>query len=144
MKITACPLCGSTNVGTGGISDGVHPQEFLKQACKNCGWTGTPLEFDTEKDYQQFLDEINKEKETYYKISYEDPAKSAPFRRYVIRSFWTVSLYLLILVIPGIVFFIISELAGFPSNIGVLFAFLSFFGYIYFLCKKELWNKIQR
>jgi hypothetical protein len=45
MKITACPLCGSKNVGMGGINDGVHPQEFLKQACKNCGWTGTPLEF---------------------------------------------------------------------------------------------------
>ena len=144
MKITACPLCGSKNVGIGGISDGVHPQEFLKQACKNCGWTGTPLEFDTEKDYQQFLGELKKEEEIRDKIYYEDPAKTAPVRRYVIRSFWAVSLYLLILVIPGMVYFLISELAGFPNDIGVLFAFLSFFGYIYFLWKKELWNKIQR
>ena len=52
MRITAFPLCGSKNVGIGGIRDGVHPQEFLKQVCKNCGWTGTPLEFDTEEEYQ--------------------------------------------------------------------------------------------
>jgi len=63
MKITACPLCGSKNVGMGGIRDGVHPQEFLKQACKNCGWTGTPLEFDTDKEYKQFLNGLIKEDE---------------------------------------------------------------------------------
>ena len=60
MKITACPLCGSKNVGIGRISDGVNPQEFLKQACKNCGWTGTPLEFDNEKEYQQSHPALNK------------------------------------------------------------------------------------
>ena len=95
MKITACPLCGSKNVGIGGISDGVHPYEFLKQACKNCGWTGTPLEFDNEKEYQQFFDELKKEDNIRDEDYYEDPAKKAPIRRYILRSFWTVFLFLL-------------------------------------------------
>ena len=144
MRITACPLRGSKNVGTGGITDGVNPHEFSKQACKNCGWTGFPLEFENEKDYQRFLSELNKEDEIRDKTYYEDPAKAAPVQRYVIRSFWVAFLYILILVIPALVYMIISELAGLPNNIGVFFAFLSFFVYIYIVWKKELWNKIQR
>jgi hypothetical protein len=144
MKITACPLCGSKKVVTSGISDGVNPHEFLKQACKNCGWTGFPLEFDSENDYQKFLIGFKKEDGTRDKTYYEDPAKSAPIRRYLIRSFWVIFLYLLILIIPAFVYILISELAGFQSNIGGFFAFLSFFVYIYILWKKELWNIIKR
>ena len=144
MKITACPLCGSKNVGMGGIRDGVHPQEFLKQACKNCGWTGTPLEFDTDNEYQQFLHDLSEEDEIRDKIYYEDPAKAAPIRRYIIRSFWTIFLFLFALVIPSIVYVLISDVGSFSTGIGWLFAFFSLMIYIYFVCKKELWNKIKR
>ncbi len=144
MKITACPLCGSKNVGIGGIRDGVNPQEFLKQACKNCGWTGTPLEFDNEKDYQKFLDNLKTDDKNHDEIYYEDPAAKAPIRRYIIRGFWVIFLYLLILIIPALAYILISELAGLPNNVGVGFAFLSFFGYIYIVWKKELWNIIKR
>ncbi len=144
MKITACPLCGSKNVGIGGIRDGVNPHEFLKQACKNCGWTGFPLEFDNEQDYQKFLEDLDRKDEIRDRTYYEDPAKSAPVQRYLIRSFWVVFLYILVLVIPAFVYILISELAGLPNNIGVFFAFLSFFVYIYIFWKKELWNLIKR
>ena len=144
MKITACPLCGSKNVGIGGIRDGVHPHEFLKYACKNCGWTGFPLEFDDEKDYQKFLDELKNEDKFRDKTYYEDPAKSAPIQRYVIRIFWVTLLYLLILIIPALTYILISELAGLANNIGIFFAFISFFGYVYILWKKELCNMIKR
>jgi hypothetical protein len=142
--ITACPLCGSKNVGIGGIRDGVHPQEFLKQACKNCGWTGTPLEFDNDKEYQQFLHDLRKEDEFRYKQYYEDPAKEAPIRRYITRSFWTIFLFLFALIIPGLVYIIISDIGGFSAGIGWLVAFFSLMIYIYFVWKKELWNKITR
>ncbi|MCK4416501.1 MAG: hypothetical protein KAU84_05035, partial [Thermoplasmatales archaeon] len=64
--------------------------------------------------------------------------------RYIIRGFWVIFLYLLILIIPALVYILISELAGLPNNVGVGFAFLSFFGYIYIVWKKELWNIIKR
>jgi len=144
MRITACPLCGSKKVGTGGITDGVNPHEFLKQACKNCGWTGFPLEFENEKDYQKFLIDLKKKDEIRDKTYYVDPAKAAPVQRYLIRSFWVAFLYILIFVIPALTYLIISELAGLPSNVGGFFAILSFFGYVYFLWKKELWKLIKR
>ena len=144
MKITACPLCGSKNVGIGRISDGVNPQEFLKQACKNCGWTGTPLEFDNEKEYQQFLDELKKEDNIRDEDYYEDPAKKAPIRRYILRSFWTVFLFLFALVIPGILYVLVSVVGGFSTGLGWLFAFISLILYIYLVWSKELWNKIKR
>jgi len=144
MKITACPLCGSINVGMGGIRDGVHPQEFLKLACKNCGWTGTPLEFDTEIEYRQFLHDLKNEDKIRGENYYEDPAKAAPIRRYIIRSFWTIFLFLFALVIPSIVYVLVSVFGNFSTGLGWLFAFLSLMIYIYFVWNKELWNKIKR
>jgi len=144
MKITACPLCGSQNVGMGGIRDGINPKDFLKQACKNCGWTGIPLEFENDKEYQQFLHGLIEEDEIHDKDYYEDPAKEAPIRRYIIRSFWTIFLFLFALILPGIVYVLISEAGGFSTGISWLFAFFSLMIYIYFVWKKELWNKIKR
>jgi hypothetical protein len=144
MKITACPLCGSKNVGIGGIRDGVHPHEFLKQACKNCGWTGTPLEFETEKEYEHFLNDLIKEDKICVDDYYEDPAKAAPIRRYIIRSFWTIFLFLFALVIPSIVYVLVSVVGNFSTSLGWLFAFFSLIIYIYIVWKKELWNNIKR
>jgi predicted nucleic-acid-binding Zn-ribbon protein len=144
LVITACPLCGSKSVGSAGIRDGVNPNEFLKQACKNCGWTGTPLEFDSEQDYHAFLKELIIDTKDLDDSAFADPAKQAPIKRYMIRGFWTSFLYILLFVIPGIVFFLISILFGLPNQIGIFFAFLSFFIYIYFFWKNELWNMIKR
>ena len=144
MVITACPVCGSKRVVSAGIRDGINPQEFLKQACKNCGWTGTPLEFDSEDDYQAFIKELNIDNKDLDDPVFADPAEQAPIKRYIIRGFWTSFLYLLLLVIPGIVFYLISILFGLSNQIGIFFAFVSFFIYIYFFWKMELWNMIQR
>jgi hypothetical protein len=144
MAISACPHCGSKKVGIGRITDGVNPHEFLKQSCRNCGWNGFPLEFDNEKEYQKFLKDLDKKDEICDRNYYEDPTKSAPVQRYIIRSFWVVFLYILVFVTPALVYILISELAGLPNDIGVFFAFLSFFVYLYILWKKELWNLIKR
>ena len=144
MKITACPLCGSKNIDIGGIRDGVHPQEFLKKACKNCGWTGTPLEFDSEKDYQQFLDDLKTDDNIRNEDYFEDPAMSAPIRRHINRGLWSSALLFPALLIPLIIYAMISIIGGLPIAIGGLISILSFFGYFYFVWKKELWNKIKR
>jgi hypothetical protein len=144
MKITACPLCGSTHVGTAGIRDGVNPQEFSKQACKNCGWTGMPLEFDTIEEYQHFLDDLGKKDTSFNKNYFEDPAEAAPIRRYILRSFLTSMLILCAVVLPGIVYGLVSIVGPFSNEIGALCALLSFIFYLYLVWKKELWNTIKR
>lgn len=62
MKIIACPRCGSGNIDVAGVRDGTVPAEVWKKVCKKCGWTGSPLEFDSEKDYQKFLEHLKKSK----------------------------------------------------------------------------------
>ena len=74
----------------------------------------------------------------------EDPAESHPWKRYILRNFITKSLIYLAIIIPASVFFLVSILLNFSIKIGIILAACSFFGYIYFLWKKELWNKIMR
>ena len=144
MKIKACPNCGSRSVSTAGISDGINPKEFFKLVCKQCGWTGIPLEFDSENDYNNFYNKLHiKDIKTNDDVFY-DPAEDAPVTRYFIRWFMASFLFLLLFIIPGIVYLTLSIIAGLPNEIGGLFAFISFFIYIYILWKKELWNLIKR
>jgi hypothetical protein len=84
------------------------------------------------------MNNIEKEKDL------EDPAKTHPWRRHIVRSSFTYIFIYLILIIPGLVFFIISIVAGFPTEIGMLSAFVSLFLYLFILWKKELWNYIRR
>ena len=87
MKIKACPNCGSRSVSTAGISDGINPKEFFKLVCKQCGWTGIPLEFDSENDYNNFYNKLHiKDIKTNDDVFY-DPAEDAPVTRYFIRWF---------------------------------------------------------
>lgn len=55
MEIQACPQCGSTNIFQGTIGDGVLTGYTTRQVCRNCGFQGMPIIFNTEKDYQHFL-----------------------------------------------------------------------------------------
>jgi len=144
MVITCCPVCGSRNVGTGRISDGVNPREYRRLACRNCGWTGIPIEFTDEQDYNIFLKELKENDEEYDESVFYDPAEQTPLKRYVIRATLASIIYLLLLIIPAIVFYCVSILLDLPDTWGILCAFVSFFAYLYVFWKKELWNLIQR
>jgi transcription elongation factor Elf1 len=56
MEITACPKCGSKKIAMGtmgvGITFGVTS---WKSVCKQCGYQGEPLLFDSEEEYTKFL-----------------------------------------------------------------------------------------
>jgi len=147
MKITACPICGSTHIDIGGVRDGVHPQEYNKKTCKNCGWTGFPLEFETDKEYRRFLIELNKPKNPYTEQQEpfnDDPAAAAPIQRHVYRSTWTFLLIGLAITIPALVFLLITVGAQFSYLIGFSFALTALFSYFYVVWKKELWTHIKR
>lgn len=144
MVITACPRCGSKNLDIAGIRDYGIPQIYWQKVCKDCEWQGTPLEFENEKNYKNFLNSLDKKVKKEETVHYKDPAESAPIRRYILRELTADFLASLLIIIPGLVFALVSVYGGFPYEVGFVLAFLSFLGYVYVFWKKQLWNKIKR
>ena len=64
MEITACPICGSRNIGIGTLGDGIiSGLSSWKEVCRNCGYQGASLVFESENEYQKFLDALAHKKE---------------------------------------------------------------------------------
>jgi len=56
MKITACPKCGSKNISMGTMGSGViFGITSWNEMCRDCGYQGQPIVFDSEKKYKKFL-----------------------------------------------------------------------------------------
>ncbi len=145
MKIRACLRCGSKNLDIADMRDGITPGiDWSTMVCRECNWQGIPLEFETEGAYQNFLKGLEKQKKSENLPKCEDVAESAPIQRLTSRYFTAVFLFLLFLIIPGFVFFLVSVYGGLRMEIGFLFAGASVFVYLYILWKKELWNMIKR
>jgi hypothetical protein len=65
MKISACISCGSKNIRSGTISDGVLPgytDGLVTYVCDDCNHRGIPVEFETEEEYQKFLAAVTEDK----------------------------------------------------------------------------------
>ncbi|MBN1860152.1 MAG: hypothetical protein JW840_01685 [Candidatus Thermoplasmatota archaeon] len=63
MEITACPVCGSKNIGIGTLGDGIiSGLSSWKEVCRNCGYQGASLVFESEADYQKFLEALSQQK----------------------------------------------------------------------------------
>ncbi len=59
MEITACPVCGSKNIGIGTLGDGIiSGLSSWNEVCKNCGYQGASLIFESEAQYKKFLDAL--------------------------------------------------------------------------------------
>ena len=60
MTITACPKCGSRKIFQGklkeGILTGYTPTKYV---CRNCGYQGAPLIFDSGDEYKKFAIQID-------------------------------------------------------------------------------------
>jgi len=62
-SIAACPRCGSTRIEMGTMKEGVlFGITSWKSVCKNCGYQGEPLLFETQEAYERFLDGLSKDK----------------------------------------------------------------------------------
>jgi nitrate reductase NapE component len=145
MKITACPRCGSKNLDIADMRDGITPGiDWSTMVCRDCDWQGIPLEFETENAYQKFLKGFEKEKKSEDLPIQKDIAESAPTERLIVRYVIASFLFLLFIIIPLLVYALVSVYGGIPIEIGFLFAGISFLVYLYFFWKKELWNMIKR
>lgn len=60
--IFACPRCGSRRIEMGTMNQGVlFGVTSWKSVCKNCGYQGEPLIFETEDSYERFLEGLSKD-----------------------------------------------------------------------------------
>lgn len=66
MEITACPICGSKNIGIGTLGDGIiSGLSSWNEVCRDCGYQGTSLLFGSEAEYKKFVDALlNAKKQT--------------------------------------------------------------------------------
>ncbi len=79
MEISACPKCGSRRIFQGRLKEGVLTGYNTKYVCRDCGYQGFPLIFDSEEEYKKFLDQIPGKKEyekRSEKIQNEDSERS--------------------------------------------------------------------
>jgi transcription elongation factor Elf1 len=61
--IAACPRCGSKRIEMGTMKEGVlFGITSWKSVCKNCGYQGEPLFFESEESYQKFLEGLSKDR----------------------------------------------------------------------------------
>jgi hypothetical protein len=56
MEIKVCPNCGSNKIYQGRMGDGVLTGYINRDVCRNCGYQGMPIIFDSEKEYKKFLE----------------------------------------------------------------------------------------
>jgi transcription elongation factor Elf1 len=78
MEITACPVCGSKNIGIGTLGDGIiSGLSSWNEVCRNCGYQGASLVFESESEYNKFLEALsNQTKQTETRIEEENEEKS--------------------------------------------------------------------
>jgi heme/copper-type cytochrome/quinol oxidase subunit 4 len=63
MEITACPLCGSKRIGIGTLGDGIiSGLSSWNEVCKDCGYQGASLIFESETQYNKFLEALSYQK----------------------------------------------------------------------------------
>ncbi len=54
MRVTACPKCGSRKIFQGRLKEGVLTGYTNRYVCRDCGYQGSPLIFDSNDEYYKF------------------------------------------------------------------------------------------
>ncbi|MCJ7571354.1 MAG: hypothetical protein MUO82_05715 [Candidatus Thermoplasmatota archaeon] len=62
MSVTACPKCGSRKIFQGRLKDGVLTGYTDRYVCRDCGYQGSPLIFDSIDEYNKFQMEKKSDK----------------------------------------------------------------------------------
>ena len=64
MEITACPVCGSKNIRIGTLGDGIiSGLSSWNEVCRDCGYQGASLIFESESEYNKFLEALALQKQ---------------------------------------------------------------------------------
>lgn len=118
MEITACPVCGSKNIGIGTLGDGIiSGLSSWNEVCKDCGYQGASLVFESESEYKKFLEALSYQKkktETQNKELNEEKSEQYLDGKILIPSEKASYLFeFIVSVVLTIVFFIILSGSGY-------------------------------
>jgi transcription elongation factor Elf1 len=109
MEITACPICGSKNIGIGTLGDGIiSGLSSWKEVCRDCGYQGPSLIFDSESEYSKFLEALSNQKKQTEKQS-KEPSSEAQEQESIkhIKEKKNYSFEFLMAIVLTIVFFVV-------------------------------------
>lgn len=81
MEIIACPKCGSRRIFQGRLGEGVLTGYTSRDVCRDCGYQGMPIMFDSPKEYQKFLKAHKKDKPLKSDIQKEKTKKITQVKR---------------------------------------------------------------
>ncbi len=141
MEITACPVCGSKNIGIGTLGDGIiSGLSSWNEVCKNCGYQGASLIFESEAQYKKFLDALAFQKKQA-ETQCTEPSKE---KTTIYSSKKSYLFEFIVSVVLTIIFFIILSVSNFfgmypdlftQNNLSTLIVFIlsSFLGVILLL-----------
>jgi transcription elongation factor Elf1 len=148
MEITACPVCGSKNIGIGTLGDGIiSGLSSWNEVCRNCGYQGPSLVFESEAQYKKFLEALayqkQQAKEQSKETSEEKKGEKHDKKTTIDSSKKSHVFEFIVSVVLTIVFFIIlsgSNYLGmysnafYQDNLGILVVFIlaSFVGVLVF------------
>ena len=73
MRLKVCPRCGSKNIFAGKMSSGIlFGVSSWMEECRDCGFKGSPVVFDSEKEYLTFLKQIRSEENEEIEMNTND------------------------------------------------------------------------
>jgi transcription elongation factor Elf1 len=145
MEITACPVCGSKKIGIGTLGDGIiSGLSSWNEVCKDCGYQGASLVFESEAQYNKFLEGLaiqKKQRETQTQESYEEKPEQRSENRTGYSKKKSYLFEFIVSVVLTLVFFIILSGSNFfgsypnllpQNNLSILIVFIlsSFLGII--------------
>ena len=111
MEIIACPNCGSRRIYQGTMGDGVLTGYTSRNVCRNCGYQGMPIIFDSEKDYKKFLKRKSLDKKSI-DVTNQDVKKDEKKQK-IKRPFGVTLLAFILILIAIITVFLYVNLLGF-------------------------------
>ena len=153
MKLSVCPRCGSKNISAGKMSSGIlYGISSWTQECRNCGYKGSPIIFNSEKEYLKFLkdiksdilEEINPKKEIKEKSKPEVKKKDQthpqikdqePVDRYHwhTRTWWIEIIIAVLLAMLVSLFGILNNISLFGMEVGIVYTGLEFIIFFIFI-----------
>jgi len=125
MEIIACPNCGSRRIYQGTMGDGVLTGYTSRNVCRNCGYQGMPIIFDSETDYKNFLKRKSKEKKT---IDIKKKVVNLKGKKRKIKRPFGVNLLALILILIALItVYLYVNLLGFRVTTLIWIYYISIF-----------------
>jgi hypothetical protein len=146
MKFRVCPRCGSKNIFAGKMSSGIlYGVSSWTEECRNCGFKGSPVVFDSKEDYLLFLkglhaeddnestsngeDDVKLSKEESIEDTYSD-GKNEHWHN------WTWLWEIVLAIVIGISISVISSLRNvrlFGVGVGIVYSILEFIIFFIFV-----------